>query len=630
MIEHSLPIVRPRVVGHDGAARPLDDIIDTILSKRTSEQIAIKGPMGSGKKTAVRYLAEVLKRRTQYRVQLADHGQLLHLDGDDSGTPFRVTITCSLTLAATSRLGVTLARWGRDELLEYLLARHPSACASVMTRIQDDQHCDGLPVLWSIALDRLAADESLPGVGYALMTHFREITPESKVLTTLRSIAWNAVMNDHDTGEPHCNNLRVLLDATSWTMQARLMHSGRIQRLLACEYFVQQLRTSQGHKVLNLTLPKDMLDLVTFGLRTEPEILQYLRQIANPTSERSFHPMAMTLLVAVDPTWRPAEIMREANLLRATLNGVQWQGIDLTSANLHSACLRNADLSGATLSGGDCRNAELTGATLTSSHLSRIKLAFANLSQCKFQMADLHNAVIESSDLTDACFDDADLRDAQLGNAQGTGTSFRNANLYNAVLLGAHLIDCDFTGANLNLATFDGVDLTSCCLDRVRMERGSMVDAFLENVCWKSVVLSRSTLRRAIMTGSELHGADMQWCNLSNTKLADIDWENANLRFADLRGATFHMGSSRGGLVFSPIACEGSKTGFYTDEFNDQSFKAPEEIRKASLRGADLRGARLEGVDFYLVDLRGAKLDDDQFAIAKSSGAILSDPVVEG
>ncbi len=120
-----------------------------------------------------------------------------------------------------------------------------------------------------------------------------------------------------------------------------------------------------------------------------------------------------------------------------------------------------------------------------------------------------------------------------------------------------------------------------------------------------------------------------RWADLSNARLADIDWENADLRHANLRGATFHMGSSRGGLVFSPYACEGSKTGFYTDEFDEQNFKAPEDIRKASLRGADLRGANLTGVDFYLVDLRNAKLDAGQLEHVRSSGAILTDRVID-
>ena len=67
----------------------------------------------------------------------------------------------------------------------------------------------------------------------------------------------------------------------------------------------------------------------------------------------------------------------------------------------------------------------------------------------------------------------------------------------------------------------------------------------------------------------------------------------------------------------------GSRTGFYTDDYNEQDFKAPEEIRKANLRGSDLRGAKVEGVDFYLVDLREAQYDSHQEQHFRGCGAIL-------
>ena len=92
-------------------------------------------------------------------------------------------------------------------------------------------------------------------------------------------------------------------------------------------------------------------------------------------------------------------------------------------------------------------------------------------------------------------------------------------------------------------------------------------------------------------------------------------------------GASFHLGSSRSGLVGSPIACEGSRTGFYTDDYDDQDIKPAEEIRKANLRGADLRGANIEGVDFYLVDLRDAKYTRDQAEHFRHCRAILEDRV---
>ena len=118
-------------------------------------------------------------------------------------------------------------------------------------------------------------------------------------------------------------------------------------------------------------------------------------------------------------------------------------------------------------------------------------------------------------------------------------------------------------------------------------------------------------------------GACFAGARLCGAGLADVDWEGADLRGADLSGAVFHLGSSRSGLVGSTIACEGSRTGFYTDDYDERGFKAPEEIRKANLCGADLRGATLDQVDFYLVDLRGARYDPQQAEHLRRSGAIL-------
>jgi uncharacterized protein YjbI with pentapeptide repeats len=107
------------------------------------------------------------------------------------------------------------------------------------------------------------------------------------------------------------------------------------------------------------------------------------------------------------------------------------------------------------------------------------------------------------------------------------------------------------------------------------------------------------------------------------TGLAEIEWENADLREANLAYASFHLGSSRSGLVGSIIPCEGSRIGFYADEFNEQDFKSPEEIRKASLCGANLCGAKLDHTDFYLVDLRQAKYTESQQKHFIRCGAIL-------
>ena len=119
-------------------------------------------------------------------------------------------------------------------------------------------------------------------------------------------------------------------------------------------------------------------------------------------------------------------------------------------------------------------------------------------------------------------------------------------------------------------------------------------------------------------------GARFVGASLRGAGLAEIEWERTDLGEADLRSCAFHLGSSRSGLVNSPIASEGTRTGFYTDDYNEQDFKAPEEIRKANLRGADLRDANIDGVDFYLVDVRDARYSAEQGEHFRRCGAILS------
>ncbi len=132
--------------------------------------------------------------------------------------------------------------------------------------------------------------------------------------------------------------------------------------------------------------------------------------------------------------------------------------------------------------------------------------------------------------------------------------------------------------------------------------------------------MGRSDLTATIMPNSDWQEADLRSCGL-----AEVEWENADLRSADFSNASFHMGSTRSGLVGSVIASEGTRTGFYTDDYLDQDYKPPEEIRKANLCGCNLRGAKVEKTDWYLVDLRGANYTRKQAEHFARCGAILRD-----
>lgn len=171
------------------------------------------------------------------------------------------------------------------------------------------------------------------------------------------------------------------------------------------------------------------------------------------------------------------------------------------------------------------------------------------------------------------------------------------------------------------------VALRSAEFTGARFVLSFLIGCDLETMKLPGANFTRANLHRAHLTGSFMPSANFYGAHLTATGLAEIEWEGADLRDADLRGSTFHLGSSRSGLVGSPIASEGSRTGFYTDESLEQGFKSPEEIRKANLCGVDLRGAKIDGVDFYLVDLRGARYTSEQEGHLRRSGAILESRV---
>ena len=107
--------------------------------------------------------------------------------------------------------------------------------------------------------------------------------------------------------------------------------------------------------------------------------------------------------------------------------------------------------------------------------------------------------------------------------------------------------------------------------------------------------------------------------------MAEIVWVDCDLRDSSFKHVAFHLGSSRCGMVDSPYPSHGTRTGFYTDDYDDLHYRPPETIRKAAMVGCDLRGVQLDKTDFYLVDLRGTKFDPKYESHLRNCGAILDD-----
>jgi uncharacterized protein YjbI with pentapeptide repeats len=609
--------VRPRVLSLETSeAIRLEDEIGRLIQEGRYDRIGLVGGPGSGKTTALQHLAAVLPPWALARVRFMDSPQgCANTVALGNGDAQFVISAGSQLPADPRRQSYHLTCWNQDDFIEYLLAVHADRCASVMSRLKaagDDNFIQGIPELCTVALDRMARDESVDSIHMAL-THavkawfaehpdVRRITEDFCLIAIGRNS--NLVLNiplSKPSGETSQKGLRV-------AELLRLVRHRPVALLLAARKIASVVESGLPNMDLSHRLPRDLISETARLIAGNTLALEHLNAWINRRDRKAVHPLAASLLHVVTPGWRPGANCRP-RLKGAHLAQAAWSGVDLAGVDLESV--------------------DLNEANLNSANLER-----SQASQARFHRTDLQRAVLDSCVAVCADFSEADLRSAnaasaKLEQANFAGACLIEANLWKADLQKASIEDADFTSANLEDAVLTGLKLSLARFDGARFGGANLRDCDLEDMLLTAPDFHDADLRRALLTGSRMPKANFLGADLGDAGLAEIDWPHADLRDSNLQGASFHLGSSRSGLVGSPIACEGSRTGFYTDDYDDQNIKPAEEIRKANLRGADLRGAEIEGVDFYLVDLREAKYTQVQEEHFRRCRAILDDYVDE-
>jgi uncharacterized protein YjbI with pentapeptide repeats/energy-coupling factor transporter ATP-binding protein EcfA2 len=612
--------VRPRVISPEtGEAILLEEEIGPMIQAGQSGLVAIAGGPGCGKSTALRHLAAILPPWARGRVKLFDQNddrEALDVVPENPAAFLAASADRQLIIFVprNSSLLVNwavyrLAAWGQDDLIEYLLTAHPKHCPSVMARLKasgDRGFLNGIPELWTVVLDRMAADESIGDIRTALRQELAERIGDRRSLReSIGDLCLNAICRNVNLSQdqPTAELLREGSSAARW---ARLIRHQPAALLLAADRLTTIIENGQDRLLKSRTHPRDLVREASLRISASPHAREHLHMWTSYDTFRIIQPLAASLLHAAVPDWRPDPGSRP-RLEGAYLDGVQWSGLNLERADLRKAVLRGADLSAANLANVRASLAQLQRANLHGACLTNWRAESADLSHADLRWAIANYAQFQKSNLTGASFIEAnlwkaDLRDTQIDDADFTG---------------ANLEDADLTGLKLRLARFDKARFGGAVLRRCDLEEMHLPDADFHDV----------DLQGALLTGSRMPNANFLGADLRGAGLAEVEWPGACLRDADLRGVNFHLGSSRGGLVGSPIACEGSRTGFYTDDYHDRDIKPPEEIRKANLRGADLRGADITDVDFYLVDLRDAHYTEDQGEHFRHCRAILDDRI---
>jgi len=630
VIEPKRAPVRPRVISPtSGDSVLLEDEILALVERHFRGLVCLAGGPGSGKTTALAHLAAVLPASAN--VILSDDDRLQPSD------PHRLMVCRSSSgiIPQDAALTYQLAAWTDDEVIEYLLARHRERCASVMKRCQiasDKDILRGHPELWRHVVDVLAVDEGILNIKDGLRRVVAARLPDG----TARELASNwclaILLGNAKLGAEYRARLEPVCD---FPHLLRLLWHVPVLLMLASERIADELRIGNTCPALEHVLASELVLECASLIRNDPITLDRLKDIIQ-LQNRELHPMAASLLHAADVGWKPIphemsgwrkllplQRIHGPRLYRAYLQHAKWPGIVLNRVELSHADLSDADLTGANLDDSFINFTNLRGATLSGASLERVNaeeaclvgtdLSSARAAHGQFPTVNAERASFEGAMLKHASFQGADLGSANFARADLTRANFTLAEIENAVFSQAQLRHARLNGLALRLA-----DFRQCNFSFAQM-RG----CDLEGMVLPGADFRKANLNGSLLTASIMPRASFRAAKLVNTGLAEIEWEHADLRGADLRGASFHMGSSRSGLVDSPIASLGTRTGFYTDDYNEQDFKSPEEIRKANLRGADLRGANIDGVDFYLVDLRDALYDASQAEQFRSTGAIL-------
>ncbi len=621
-----------------GEVLPLEDLVRPFVEEGAVGVVHIVGGHRAGKSVAIEHL----------KAAFAGNGRVWFVD--EPGTIFFDPAERDLLLfvageSSTDGVWLTtieLAPWGDDEAIEYLLACHRERCASVMNRVRRDEERAGLlrgnPELWRAVLDEMVADDGVADVAAALRRRIDREIPHGSLRRSLTRMSLVGIrlletqIENHLAEWSHSCSISV----------PRLASHRAVRLLLAAEAIVESFLERSGDLGLRLPFPPpEVVRLAARFASDYPTLADELREVLSkdapeepPIADepvettlrdpRMLHPLAATLLLALDPDWRPVGLkipnLDGALLARARWNGIALRGVELRHTDLHAADLSEADLSDARLIRPILSRAVLRRARLDRLVANTVDMSFADLSGAQMQEAELRTVLLASANLEGANLRRALLSTCSLEHARCAGAHLVEAGFSRVLMDGADFTNTDFTKARLL-----DLDLREACLEGAIFAGAFLHRCDLERIELTAPDFHEATLNGSYLTGSVMPRANFRSASLCGAGLADIDWEGADLRDADFEDASFHMGSSRSGLVGSFIAGEGSKTGFYTDDYAEQDFKPPEEIRKANLCGADLRGAKVRKTDFYLVDLRGAKYTPVQAEHFARCGAILRD-----
>ena len=213
---------------------------------------------------------------------------------------------------------------------------------------------------------------------------------------------------------------------------------------------------------------------------------------------------------------------------RLRRNDEFWSPIDLSGVNLRGAMLTRTVLYGVNFDGADLSDADLSGSSL--GEFVRVTLDGANLSgafvyhltDCSARGADLSGARLSQTVITRTDLTGARLTRADGYSIQSEGAVFRDANLTGATLRDSTFVRATFDGADLSRTFLDEGDFRGSTFRRTVLAGAGLVRANLANADLTSSDFSRANLAGADLTGATVEGANFTDANLYAAKLGAL------------------------------------------------------------------------------------------------------------
>jgi uncharacterized protein YjbI with pentapeptide repeats len=245
-----------------------------------------------------------------------------------------------------------------------------------------------------------------------------------------------------------------------------------------------------------------------------------------------------------------------ANLVQASLRGVNLESVDLRGAMLQEADFTEAKLTGANLSGLELRRVNFASANLDRAILDQADLAFSNflnahLNEASLREANLERTILRQGQLARANFENANLTDANGRESNFTGAKFigtllartdmRDARFDYAEFVNTRFQQTPFKGSTFNGVSFTQADFKEALeispeyRSAAYKEEKAALEGQLQQIKEKEIELEQRTREREAREASllalaaELRGVEEQAdqrlaATLSSLKKLAVAW----------------------------------------------------------------------------------------------------------